>query len=62
MFGDVAVIVGMEMLAIAAFSAFVFGYLSMSVLVKIAKNAEFSGFCMFLGCLSVFLAIFLWVY
>ena len=61
-FGDIAANVGMDLLAIAAFSAFVFGYLSMSVLVKIARNANFSGFCMFFGSLAVFLALFLWVY
>ena len=61
-FGDIVTYVGMDLLAIAVFSSFVFGYLSMSVLVKIAKNAKFSGFCMFFGSLAVFLAIFLWVY
>jgi len=60
-FGEVTQ-VGMSFLAVAAFSSFVFGYLSMSVLVKIAKNADFSGFCMFFGSLAVFLALFLWVY
>lgn len=61
-FGDLGGQVGMLLLAIAAFSAFIFGILSMSVLVKIAQNANFSGFCMFFGCLAVFLALFLWVY
>ena len=61
-FGEVVASVGMGLLAIAAFSSFVFGYMSMSVLVKIAKNANFSGFCMFFGSLAVFLALFLWVY
>lgn len=60
-FGEITQI-GFGLLAIAAFSSFVFGYLSMSVLVKIARNADFSGFCMFFGSLAVFLALFLWVY
>ena len=59
-FGEVVASVGMTLLAIAVFSSFIFGYLSMSVLVKIAKNANFSGFCMFFGSLAVFLALFLW--
>ena len=60
-FGDMGP-VGVQLLAVAAFSSFIFGYLSMSVLVKIAQNARFSGFCMFFGCLAIFIALFLWVY
>ncbi len=60
-FGEVGE-VGLWLLAIAAASSFIFGYFSMSVLVKVAKNADFSGFCMFFGSLAIFLALFLWVY
>ena len=60
-FGEITQ-VGINFLVVAAFSSFIFGYLSMSVLVKIANNADFSGFCMFFGSLAVFLALFLWVY
>jgi len=61
LFGEFTM-VDIQLLAVAALSAFVFGFISMSVLVKIAQNARFSGFCMFFGCLAVFIALFLWVY
>ncbi len=61
LFGEFTM-VDIQLLAVAAISAFVFGFISMSVLVQIARNAKFSGFCLFFGCLAVFLSFFLWLY
>jgi undecaprenyl-diphosphatase len=48
------------LLAIAAASAFVLGYISMDMLVTVAKSFKFSRTCMFLGTVAIMMALGLW--
>jgi undecaprenyl-diphosphatase len=52
--------VGIWLFVIAAFFAFLFGFLSMSALVKIARSIRFSTFCIFFGGLAVFISLLIW--
>ena len=49
------------LLAIAAASSFVLGYISMDMLVTVARNFKFSKTCLFLGSLAILLAFGLWL-
>ena len=46
---------------IAALFAFLFGYIFMEVLIRIARSIDFSKFCIFFGGFAVVLAILLWL-
>ncbi|KYK28966.1 MAG: hypothetical protein AYK23_01765 [Candidatus Proteinoplasmatales archaeon SG8-5] len=59
-FGEVASI-GLGLFFIAAFFAFVFGYLTMGGLVRLARDIDFSKFCIFFGGLAVIIPILLWI-
>ncbi len=59
-FGEMTEI-GIWLLIIAAISSFIFGYISMSVLVKVAKNVDFSKFCMVFGSLAISMALLFWL-
>ena len=59
-FGSVAS-VGLWAFMIAIFFAFIFGYLTMNALVRIARDIDFSKFCVFFGSLAVVLTILLWL-
>jgi undecaprenyl-diphosphatase len=48
------------LLAVAALSSFVFGYLSIRALVGLARGVRFSKFCIFLGGITVAIALSLW--
>jgi undecaprenyl-diphosphatase len=43
--------------AIMLISSLVVGYLTMDILIRFAKRTNFSGFCMILGAITLFLAI-----
>lgn len=58
-FGEVASI-GIWLFAIACFFAFVFGYMTMEGLIRIARSVDFSKFCYFFGGVAVSLALILW--
>jgi len=47
--------------AVALVFSFVFGYLTMNALIRIAKDIDFSKFCIFFGGLAVVLAGLLWL-
>ncbi len=59
-FGSVAGI-GIWLFVIAAFFAFLFGYLSMGVLIRIARSVNFSSFCIFFGGLAVLISLLIWI-
>ncbi len=59
-FGNVTSI-GIWLFVIAAFFAFLFGYLMMDVLIRVAKVLDFSKFCFLFGGVAVFLTIIVWV-
>ncbi len=59
-FGEIAG-ASLWLLAIAAASSFVLGYISMDMLVTVARSFKFSKTCMFLGTLAIMLALGLWV-
>jgi undecaprenyl-diphosphatase len=50
----------LKMLAVAGAAAFFFGYLSIRVLVRLARQVRFSKFCLFLGSATIMLALFFW--
>jgi undecaprenyl-diphosphatase len=59
-FGKVAS-VGLGLFFIAAFFAFIFGYLTMGGLVRLARDIDFSKFCIFFGSIAVILGTLLWL-
>jgi undecaprenyl-diphosphatase len=58
-FGEVASI-GIWLFVIAAFFAFIFGYLTMEGLVRFARDMDFSIFCIFFGGLAIVVPLLLW--
>ena len=60
LFGDLAEIELFFFVLAAAF-AFVFGYLTMGVLIKISRKINFSKFCIFFGGLAVVIALIFWL-
>ncbi|MDO9538333.1 MAG: undecaprenyl-diphosphate phosphatase [Thermoplasmata archaeon] len=48
-------------LVLAAIASYVFGFLSMNWLLKVARNIRFSKFCLFLGGITIMLALVFWL-
>ena len=59
-FGDMADI-GLVAYIIAGIFAFVFGYITMDVLIKVARQINFSKFCMFFGAMAVMIPVAFWL-
>ncbi len=60
LFSDLAG-VGAGFLVLAGFIAFIFGYLTMDALVRLARGLNFAKFCIFFGGLAVVLGLILWM-
>ncbi|MFO7619403.1 MAG: undecaprenyl-diphosphate phosphatase [Thermoplasmata archaeon] len=58
-FGEM-VATSLWLLAIAAISSFVLGYISMDMLISVARSFRFSKTCLFLGSLAILLPLLLW--
>lgn len=59
-FGEIAG-ASLVFLGIAAASSFVLGYISMDMLISVARTFRFSKTCLFLGSLAILLPISLWL-
>jgi len=59
-FGEMGTL-SLALIALASFAAFVFGYLSMGLLLKFARSVNFSSFCIFFGALAMCPAIIQWL-